>query len=614
MKKKGRNRVISALCAGIMLFSVLFFGSCTSSEGTQRSVELKLTTVEASVSKLRYVVEQFNKKNTEYRIKIEVLPDSSLKDYNFSHGAIETDFISFENFTFANRLSDLLQPLNRTEAIGKYQISLINHLKTDDGTLYVMPAPGVFSSQCLNLDLFESRNYALPTTIDELVTLAQRIAETSSSRACSLTGGNKALTETLMGVAVPLFGASVQGFDFLREFYEGRTTLTDGGYAKQWQAIFEDYRSLYRASFFSVEDVYKSNEEEIADFADGVTLAIHNSFDLDVENVCSQKGVSFSYSFQPFIGNGESRKWIAVRPRYYLGVTKDSYADKEKRKGINAFFEYYTSADGQDAAERNADGVFRNDSISFIKDFGQTFEGAYAPVGEAFLSGRVFLADIFTSVFDSVSDSLEKFLRDEMGVAELMKSIDAEVFTNANKLDEEYEIKTDFDYGAAVRSSETAIGNYTADAVRLAFGGGAAAVILPAGMIRANLFRGTLRESELSVVFGDVPLALTKITGAGLKKILTKALSESGTSGYPLLSGLRLEGNGQGRSIKLLNGRIVADEDTLTLLLPVSWAEQYAENILSIGSESSALALVKAYMKENGAAASAIDGRMGGIS
>lgn len=195
-----------------------------------------------------------------------------------------------------------------------------------------------------------------------------------------------------------------------------------------------------------------------------------------------------------------------------------------------------------------------------------------------------------------------------------MKAIDAEVFTNANKLDEEYEIKTDFDYGAAVRSSETAIGNYTADAVRLAFGEGAAAVILPAGMIRANLFRGTLRESELSVVFGDVPLALTKITGAGLKKILTKALSESGTSGYPLLSGLRLEGNGQERSIKLLNGRIVADEDALTLLLPVSWAEQYAENILSIGSESSALALVKAYMKENGAAASAIDGRMGGIS
>lgn len=58
----------------------------------------------------------------------------------------------------------------------------------------------------------------------------------------------------------------------------------------------------------------------------------------------------------------------------------------------------------------------------------------------------------------------------------------------------------------------------------------------------------------------------------------------------------------------------MADEDALTLLLPVSWAEQYAENILSIGSESSALALVKAYMKENGAAASAIDGRMGGIS
>lgn len=132
MKKKGRNRVISALCAGIMLFSVLFFGSCTFSEGTKRSVELKLTTVEASVSTLRYVVEQFNKKNTEYRIKIEILPDSSLKDYNFSHGAIETDFISFENFTFANRLSDLLQPLTRTEAIGKYQISLINHLKTDD--------------------------------------------------------------------------------------------------------------------------------------------------------------------------------------------------------------------------------------------------------------------------------------------------------------------------------------------------------------------------------------------------------------------------------------------------------------------------------------------------
>ena len=101
MKKKGRNRVISALCAGIMLFSVLFFGSCTFSEGTKRSVELKLTTVEASVSTLRYVVEQFNKKNTEYRIKIEILPDSSLKDYNFSHGAIETDFISFENFTFA---------------------------------------------------------------------------------------------------------------------------------------------------------------------------------------------------------------------------------------------------------------------------------------------------------------------------------------------------------------------------------------------------------------------------------------------------------------------------------------------------------------------------------
>lgn len=614
MKKKGRNRVISVLCVGIMFFSVLFFGSCTSSEGTKHSVELKLTTVEASVPKLRYVVEQFNKKNTGYRIKIEILSDSSLKDYNFSHGAIETDLISFENFTFANRLSDLLQPLNRTEAIGKYQISLINHLKTDDGTLYVMPAPGVFSSQCLNLDLLESRNYTLPATIDELVTLAQRIAETSSSRACSLTGGNKALTETLMGVAVPLFGASVQGFDFLREFYEGKTTLTDGGYAKQWQAIFEDYRSLYRASFFSVEDVYKSDEEAIADFVNGVTLAVHNSFDFDVEEACAESIVSFAYSFQPFIGNGDSRKWIAVRPRYYLGVTKNSYADKEKRKGINAFFEYYTSAEGQDAAERDEEGVFRKDSISFIKNFDQTFEGAYAPIGEAFLSGRVFLADIFDSVFDSVSDSLEKFLRDEMGVAELMKVIDAEVFTNANKLDEEYEIKIDFDYGAAVCNSETALGNYTADAVRLAFGGGAAAVILPAGMIRANLFRGTLRDSELSVVFEDVPLALTKVTGAGLKKILTEALSRRRTEDYPLLSGLRLDGCGQKLTIRLLNGQSVEDEDTLTLLLPVSWTERYAENISSIGSETSALALVKTYMRENSAAASAIDGRMGGIS
>lgn len=507
------------LCAALLC---AFIPACSKNDESEKCT-LVIATDDDTAPHLEYVIAEFNEQSDKYKIVIESYATKGIKKYYLRSGVIEADMVTFIDYSDAAAFTDILQPLNLFKATGNYQSSIINNMRLADDNLYTLPSPGFLYSLCYNTDAFErlGLNGEPPSTYVSAIELAQKASTYGTEYAfCASSSTDEGLVNTFMAISTPAFVTTTKGVSFLKNYYNGTETLAGGSCVSEWKSVLQSFKDLYDTNYFS----QTSNGAE--DFVSGKSYAFYYSHDGSLQRAldkAEEKGEDVpNYKFYPFVSSQSDRTSIITNPYYYISVTKTAYQDTEKRAGLNEFLDYYTSSEGQYAAEMQQDGTQLEGCISFITDYDrqdEQFTGEYEPLKAAFESGRVFFADYFTSVFEGAGSLLRTYLNNEISKDNLLIALD-EAVQSSRFADETYNVAETFEYDErSITSGETEIGDLAADAVCYCSSSKVVAAFVPSSCINASLLKGTVTASEIAEIFTDISLVRLQVTGAQLKQI-----------------------------------------------------------------------------------------------
>lgn len=546
---------------------------------------IKIAVSEGQKNYFTMLIDRFEELySNKYKIEVKVFENNSIINYYLSHDYLDVDIVAFDNLNTANFYGEYLQTLNRFDAIGNYQSSISDYLRTSSGKINVIPGPGDLYTYCYNTDLLAKRNFKIPTTVSELTETAKRMG--SYDYPCVMIDDDSRYVDSFLSLSVPLFFGTTKGNDFLNDYFYGCDSIASSDFVEIFNEIFSLYKSLYRYNFFSSDDTITS-EEKIEKFFHAQSMAMFLTPNIDFKKEYARHNSTFNYEVYPLISNYDSQKWVASRPRYYLGVLNKSYVIRDQRKAIDEFFNFYSSADGQKYAIMAKDGSLKTDIVTYIKDLNIEMPKNYCEVQNAIKNGRIYITDTFESVFDKAYEILKEMAKERISQNECINKLDAQVKNISSFVEDIFEVTDSFDYDAkTINNQETIIGNYVADSIRSAVK--ASIVILPSGMIKGNLIKGDLKLSELNTIVNNVQCKAVRILGTGLKKLITDKLNSKDKYDYPLISGIRLYNDEKSSilGISLSNGKELTANDCVYVYLPVSYCDEYSQYILTTSSSS----------------------------
>lgn len=615
-----RLRASSIFC--VLLTVVFIFSACAPFSPVDTDVQTLVIAASKSLKiEMDALAEGFNASQTKYVLKVDYYDNSNLLYYYFEHGAIDPDMVVFENINSANYYSDYLQSLNRFECTSQYQVSILNSLKTVEGNLFALPAPGTIYMQCFNADKFSAINIndgEYPETLQDfsdgsigMLSLAELLGSSYYSKgnvvAYTSEAGELSLVYTLMEVAVPLFASSTAGIDFLKKYYETDVTISNSAYKENWEEILTIYQNLYGYNYYSLDNESLASGDATQKFMDGNAYVYACVPGSDLEEAYRSAGQPFNIVLYPFVGETQNQKWIISKPDFYIGVSKRAYdnGSGSVSDGMTEFMEYFSSEEGRNVACNN-----NSESIRYTTDSQTNLTGMFKYLNDPINQNKIYLCDLFVTVFSSAIDVLRSFVSGQMSLSEAIESLDKAVSDASPGNVEEYVSESEFDYPDGGIVSETAIGDYTADVLRTA--ALAEAVIVPSDLIYCNIYKGNLDEKCLGVVFdSETSLIPVRITVFGIKQILEDC-SQDGV--FPLISGIRIDNSG-GEITVSLSGIPLSDNETVMVLLTEQWQKKYSEYVVSssYGISYTTLELVERYLTEVNSVlrASSLDGRYG---
>lgn len=548
----------------LFLFITFFISGCTTTTNSSDIENLIISVSEGQASELEAIVTAFNDKyDGTYQIKFDISLNEDVKNYKLSHNDIYGDIIVFDSFNTANQFgSDYLIDLTLDDTVDKYQSSIISYIKDNDERLFCFPSLGRFYANFFNLDIINKYNFSVPSTLDELLTLAKRSelkVESSELKVTSSTiGGNDSILFALMQIAFPEFLATTKGNYFLKEFKKENANMSDSEYCEYFKSIFRKFHQLYYASYYSLDDLNKTLLDGVNDYVSGKSMVLQTSIDYQYDDVI---GLENSVLY-PFAGNGKNQEWIASKPLFYLGVNKNISSDKYM--AAKAFFQYFTSSEGQNIMSDDTAGRLPKNKcfISYVKDvyleLGSEYENMIKPIED----GRIFIVDTFFQIFGGNVDSLIKYLKNSISIDDLIKVIDKRNY-KANSDAFKINILGNFDYDESTfGKKESKIGDYFTDTLRKYANVGA--VILDNNLIKANIYSDGLLSSELDTVINDTNLVYKKISIYELYYIVKQYID---SSQIPLISGIRISNGLGGITIYDQAGNIFNKDDSIVVLI-----------------------------------------------
>lgn len=547
----------------LFLFITFFISGCTTATNSNDIENLIISVSEGQASELEAIVTAFNDKyDGTYQIKFDISLNEDVKNYKLSHNDIYGDIIVFDSFNTANQFgSDYLIDLTLDDTVDKYQSSIISYIKDNDERLFCFPSLGRFYANFFNLDIINKYNFSVPSTLDELLTLAKRSelkVESSELMVTSSTiGGNDSILFALMQIAFPEFLATTKGNYFLKEFKKENANMGDSEYCEYFKSIFRKFHQLYYSSYYSLDDLNKTLLDGVNDYVSGKSMVLQTSIDYQYDNVI---GLENSILY-PFAGNGKNQEWIASKPLFYLGVNKNISTDKYQ--AAKAFFQYFTSSEGQNIMSDDTGRLPKNKCfISYVKDvyfeLGSEYENMIKPIED----GRIFIVDTFFQIFGGNVDSLVKYLKNSISIDDLIKVIDKRNY-KANSDAFKINILGNFDYDEfTFDKKESKIGDCFTDTLRKYANVGA--VILDNNLIKANIYSDGLLSSELDTIINDTNLVYKKISVYELYYIVKQYID---SSQIPLISGIKISNGLGGIAIYDQAGNILNKDDSIVVLI-----------------------------------------------
>lgn len=577
-------------------FILLFvFSACKHNDAVKS--ELTLGVASENVFMLQGIVNAYNEKNPDNMVNIDVIKTEESKNYRLEHGALNDDLIIFNNYSDANYYGDYLYDMKRFEVINNYQISTINALKTTDDCLYVLPSIGKFYTNAINLDALKEFASDIPKNTNELLTLAYRVNnkanESKIIRTSSSCGGTDSVLIALMQIAFPRFFSNITGNHFLREYINCNVKMTDSSYYDYFVGIFNQLSYIYNLNLYSLDDINNDFLSGIDEFNNGLTIMNQNSIDDPIDEYTLLENVAYF----PYVAKDNNQEWLASKPLYYLSINKNISSQKIY-KAI-AFLKFFSDSENQQYMKvaRNRNNL-SDTYVSYIKDTYIEVNPKYQNVLNVVKSGRVFIVDIFQSIYRKNINAIVQFLKNEISLDDLLKQIDDYVYNIYTSNRKKISVNSNFNFNDESENFyETRLGDFYADCIRKE--SSADAVIINYDTIKENIYADGFYLDEIESIFYNRRLRYVKIKASDLKSLILNG-------SLPLISGIRID-NGK---LYNINKKEISDDYVLYVLLDSNYNIDDFDVV--IGKDVYSNNLLNQYLLKNDFIADiGLDGRYG---
>ncbi len=577
-------------------FILLFvFSACKHNDATKSGLTLGVAS--ENVFMLQGIVNAYNEKKTDNFIQIDVIKSEESKNYKLEHGALDDELLIFDNYSDANYYGDYLYDMKRFEVINNYQISTINALKTTNDCLYVLPSIGKFYTNAINLDALKDYVADVPKNTNDLLTLAYRVNnkvnESKLIRTSSTCGGTDSVLIAFMQIAFPRFFSNIVGNHFLREYINCNIKMTDSAYYDYFVDIFNQLSYVYNLNLYSLDDINNDLLSGIDEFNNVLTIMNQNSIDDPIDDYVLLDNVAYI----PYVAKDDNQEWLASKPLYYLSINKNISANKLDM-AID-FLEFFSASENQQYMKvtRNRNNI-TDTYVSYIKDTYIEVNPKYQNVLDVIKMGRVFIVDIFQSIFRKNINFIIQFLKNEISINELLNKIDDYVYSIYTPNRKKINVESAFNFNEdSLKFYETSLGNFYADSIRRE--AGVDAVIINYDAINENIYNDGFYLDEIESIFSDRRLRYVKIKASDLKKLV---LNEN----LPLISGIRIN-NGK---LYNVNKKEIDDDYVLYVLLDSTYNVDGLDVVLGRDCSSNGI-LNQYFLKIDSIANIGLDGRYG---
>lgn len=106
---------------------------------------IKIAVSEGQKNYFTMLIDRFEELySNKYKIEVKVFENNSIINYYLSHDYLDVDIVAFDNLNTANSYGEYLQTLNRFDAIGNYQSSISDYLRTSSGKINVIPGQVIY--------------------------------------------------------------------------------------------------------------------------------------------------------------------------------------------------------------------------------------------------------------------------------------------------------------------------------------------------------------------------------------------------------------------------------------------------------------------------------------
>lgn len=513
--------------------SILMLSSCAPKALKEDNV-LRVVLSQENAKLANGFFDSFVEKYPDLKVEYTVMDEDAI-DYYLRHDSLKGDVVLLTDLMKVNSNHSCFYDLTISDYLFRYRRYIQNFLKSDDGNMYCLPAPGAFYYYVYNQDILDEVNMNFPESLDDLVSFSSNISPYYRPSASSAADDSVYLDIFLQVMAGKFFSKS-QGNQLLKEYVTGKTYIQDSPYFDQLMKYSQDYHSLFLSGYVNLE---KESQENVRDFLDGKTaiLSVSPSFDFIREYQNSNN--TFNFQIKPYLGLAEDSGCLPTTSDFFVSVLNDAIVPGNLKK-INAFLDFFTSQDGQEELMKDESGNVQINKLSYLNENTIRFQDKYSALNATVDSGNVFLVDTFQSAFTSSQNLLNDYANERISDIVFVDGLDVNMKNRLYYKANEYYLESLKDYDANTPEFKEACLLYIYELFRKKYSDNL--FLIPKSFLRQPIFGGKLYENDFDVVF-DEGLELSEYTLKGNQ--LSKIFSSIESSEDFFYRGLRKNNQGQ---------------------------------------------------------------------
>lgn len=486
----------------------------------------------------------------------------------------------------------------------KYNLSMLDTLATEEGSLYYLPGPASIRGIVYNKTLFEENGWKVPNNYNEFVALCKTI-NASGYRAFQLPLGNDEVLDTaFVGFNYGAAYSKPSDTEWLDAYNQG-----EGNFLDQFDGAVDTFENLITEGIIQEEDLELTYSDTQGNLFSRKSVMTEDSVLLTHQGK-EWIGTQDEFALMPMFTRNPQNDWARIYMVCYIGLNKhlEDSGNEDKYEKVLKLMDYISSEEGQIALAKDNGAMFsslKNMPIPNVKEIDH--------LQTTLSQGRYGTFPSFERTNDTFHEGLRRLMKGMITKEEFAVLMDTQNQVNeTNQKDKVLGKATEtfslIDTGNFVCDL---LRNHTKSDISLFLDNGKDGKYNGKG-ISAKFYKGNINETDINRVFPDLKgddtgeLWVVEMLGKDIISTLEYALEAEGSSDwFYYFSGLKVEFNPyakQGKriaSIQLDNGDKFDNKKVYTIaIMENSVPEEYIISKKKTGENIKAMIKAEIVKKE----------------